>query len=296
MGFMDSTGPLGGSPMDRRSFIAGGCAGALALAGLMGTSGCANASATVVGDVIPSLRVGSDCSYPPYEMLLDHEMDGALPVDNIDGSWAAGYDINWVERLSKDLDRTLYIVNIRRDKLADRLRDGYVDMIVSAVAERPSGGEILYSLPYGSLDSAIMVAKDGPYADATDISQLAGARFVARGGTVLDSAIDAIPGVDHLPSTGNVGEACERILGGEADATVVDANAVSSYAKIHPGIVAVSLPAEQLPEIPGNGLSVAVRADDDDLLVAINEAIGRVGDAERQEMWDAAEALCQKHL
>lgn len=284
--------------MDRRTLVLGGGAlGSLAiLAGLAPVAGCANASAAIVGDAVPSLRVGCDCTYPPYEALLDHEAPGSIPIDNIEGAWAVGYDVSWVNHLSQALGRRLYLVNIRREHLVERLRDGYVDLVISGVAQRSGGGEVSYSDPYGDLEAAILCHRDSPLAQAGSLADLSGARFVAREGTVLDSAIAQVPGAVHLATTADEATACDMVAQGTADATIVDAKAAGTYLATRADLIVMDLPASELPDLAGEGISVAVRAADTELLSSINDSIAKVGDAEREEMWRQAVELCEELL
>ena len=301
--------------LSRRSFIgAAGLAGVAALFALAGcgssadsgsdsaadsTAGTAatdsaessDASATASTGDESVIRFGCEASYAPYEWKQDKETEYTLPIENMDGAYADGYDIQLMKMIGEALGRTPVIVNISFSGLISALQAGQIDAIcagMSATEERKSSVD--FSNPYLKSGVAIMVARDSKYADATSLEDFKGASVLGQKSSLPDSVIDQIPEVNHLDPVDFIPDSIARLLNGTVDAVVVDQNNKNLYEETYPDFKVIVFEDGKGFDTPGVDPCVAVLKDDPQgILDTINQVIAdNLGTTEQQqELWDA---------
>lgn len=147
----------------------------------------------------PVLKVGMECGYQPYNWTQYDNSNNAVPISLKSGEYANGYDVKIAQMIADALDMKLEIYAYPWDNLIPAVQSGSLDLIIagmSPTAERWE--EIDFSSPYFTSNLVVVVRKDGPYANATDIGDLAGAKIVAQAATFHDEVIDQIPDVTHV--------------------------------------------------------------------------------------------------
>lgn len=279
--------------MDRRQFLSActklGAAmiGAAALAPL---SGCMSPMEALTPSQA-SLRVGVDCFNPAYEMLVDKDAQGAVPLEN-SKHFAAGFDVAVVNYLAQRLGCRACILDVDHADLAEYLKRGYIDVAVSAVYNDSNDTSLSFSDAYAPVELAVVTRADSPYATASKVEQLSGALMAARANTDFDTAIGAIPGAVHLMPYSNRTNACLKVRDKEIDATVVDRRGFESAAELFPELTLVPLSADSLAEVKTQQVRMAVRRDDTALLESINSGLASISESDAQAMWkDAKEAV-----
>ena len=294
--------------LTRRGFI--GAAGFAGAAALFALAGCGSEAATSTdassdssaGDEKPAsdapadedssiIRFGCEAAYAPYEWKQDEENEYTLPIENMDGSYADGYDIQLMKMIGEALGRTPVVVNISFTGLISALQSGQIDAIcagMSATDERKESVD--FSSPYLKSGVAIMVARDSKYAGATSLEDFAGASVLGQKSSLPDSVIDQIPDVNHLDPVDFIPDSIARLLNGTVDAVVVDANNKNLYEKTSPDFEVIVFEDGKGFDTPGVDPCVAVvKGDPQGILDAINKVIAdNLGDeADQQALWDA---------
>lgn len=278
--------------MDRRQFLSvctklgAALVGAAAMAPI---SGCMSPVEALTPSQA-SLRVGVDCFNPAYEMLVDKEVQGAVPLEN-SKHYAAGFDVAVVTYLAHRLGCRACILDVDHADLAEYLKRGYIDVAVSAVYNDSNDTSLSFSDAYAPVELAVVTRVDSPYAQASQVEQLRGALMAARANTDLDTAIGAIPGAVHLMPYSNRTNACVKVRDKEIDATVVDRRGFESAAELFPELTLVPLPEGALDKVSAQWVRMAVRRDDAALLDGINSGLASISESDAQAMWkDAKEA------
>ena len=275
--------------LSRRRFCAAGmlaaAAGALAGCGSTPAPSTAQASEQEVSGT--TLRVGMEAAYAPYNWQETAESEFTVPIENVAGAYADGYDVQVARRVAKALGREPVAVKLSFDGLIDALTSGQIDVIVAGMAPTEERRQSIdFSDPYFEGTYGVFVREGSPYEDATCLADLSGASVVGQKGTKLDEVIDQIPGVVHmtpLPSVPNVLAALQQ---GAADAATYNVENEAAYLKSNPGIVPVRFAAgEGFPDVVTTAVGVVKGSE---LLGPINEALAALSDAERQELWDGA--------
>ena len=296
--------------LSRRGFI--GIAGLASTAALFALAGCGGSSdsdsgsdvadttatdadksagATSSTDDESVIRFGCEAAYAPYEWKQDKESEYTLPIENMDGAYADGYDIQLMKMIGEALGRTPVVVNISFSGLISALQAGQIDAIcagMSATEERKSSVD--FSDPYLKSGVAIMVARDSKYADATSLEDFKGASVLGQKSSLPDSVIDQIPEVNHLDPVDFIPDSIARLLNGTVDAVVVDQNNKNLYEKTYPDFTVIVFEDGKGFDTPGVDPCVAVLKDDPQgILDTINQVIAdNLGSTDQQqELWDA---------
>ena len=147
-------------------------------------------------------RVGMECAYAPSNWQESEASDTNVPVENVSGAYAEGYDVQIAKIIAENLGKDLVIVKLSWDGLIDALNQGQIDAIIAGMMDTAERREsINFSEPYRETTYGIMVLADSPYLNATSIQGFSGAAVLGQQGTALDDVIDQIEGVDtSVPS------------------------------------------------------------------------------------------------
>ena len=130
------------------------------------------------------LTVGMECAYAPYNWTQMDDSNGAVPISNVPGAYANGYDVMIAQRICDTYGWELEIQQISWDGLTPALQAGTIDAVIAGqsmtderLAEVDMAGPYFYA-------SIVCVAKEGSdVASATGISQLTGT-CTAQTGTI----------------------------------------------------------------------------------------------------------------
>lgn len=287
--------------MDRRRFLAV-AGGALALIGVGGTAGCADAlfstelvsEANVEGTAsgnASTIRFGCEAAFAPYEWRQDNETEYTLPVSNAPGTYVDGYDIQLMKRIAEGMGREPVVIDMSFDGLIAALNGGQFDALIagmSATEERKQSVD--FSHPYQKSDIGIFVPNDSPYVGATALADFSGASIIAQKGSIQDAAIDQIPGVIHMDPANSVPDAMTRLMQGTVDGVAIDEINANIYESQYPGYTCVTFASGKgFAENPGASVAVA-KGDPEGILDEINQVIDGISEEERQQMWDEASA------
>lgn len=160
-------------------------------------------------------RVGMECAYAPNNWQESEATDSNVPVENVAGTYAEGYDVQIAKAIAEGLGKELVIVKLSWDGLIDALNQGQIDAIIAGMMDTAERREsINFSEPYRETTYGLMVLADSPYLNATSIQDFSGAAVLGQQGTALDDVIEQIEGVDHLSPVGSVPDMISRLPAG----------------------------------------------------------------------------------
>ena len=234
-------------------------------------------------------RVGMECAYAPSNWQESEATDTNVPVENVSGAYAEGYDVQIAKAIADGLGKELVIVKLSWDGLIDALNHGQIDAIIAGMMDTAERREsINFSDPYRETTYGIMVLSDSPYLNATSIQDFSGAAVLGQQGTALDDVIDQIEGVDHLSPVGSVPDMISRLQQGSCDAIVVNVENAPGYLASNPDFRLITFSEGSGFTLPAKGSCVGLRKSDTALLEQINEILGTLDNATRDEMWQTA--------
>ena len=157
------------------------------------------------GDAIPGLEdgvltVGMECAYPPYNWMQMDDANGAVPISNVPGSYANGYDVIIAKKICEANGWELEVVSSAWDSLCPAVQSGTMDANIagqSMTADRMQ--EVDMVGPYFYATIVCVTTKDSPYASAASIQDLAGGKCTAQSGTIwYDSCLTQISDAELL--------------------------------------------------------------------------------------------------
>lgn len=141
------------------------------------------------------LTVGMECAYAPYNWTQMDDSNGAVPIANVEGSYANGYDVIIAKRICEAYNLDLEILSSEWGSLTPAVQSGQMDINIagqSMTADRMK--EVDMAGPYYYATIVCLTNKDSEYANAKSIADLAGGRCTAQSGTIwYDSCLSQIP-------------------------------------------------------------------------------------------------------
>lgn len=235
------------------------------------------------------LRIGVECDYPPNNWQEASPSDTNLPLANEPGAYVEGYDIQVARSVAEELGVELAVYKIAWDNLIPSLNNREIDAIFSAMLDTsPRKQLISFSDSYDPVmtEYCIAVLRTNHYAHSHSIGEFSGARLVAQKGAHLDTVIDQIEGVIHLPGVSTFSDAVEMVLNGQADGTVVNYDTGMIYQRKYKDLVVIRFPVERGFHLDFSGACAGVRKNDKKLLDDINKAVNKISRRNRQSMMD----------
>ena len=177
----------------------------LALTMLLSLTACGKTESKAAVSDIPGLEdgvftVGMECAYAPYNWTQTDDSNGAVPISNVPGAYANGYDVMIAKKICEANGWELEIVSSAWDSLTPAVQSKTMDANIagqSMTADRMA--EVDMAGPYYYATIVCVTTKDSPYASAQSIQDLAGGKCTAQSGTIwYDSCLPQIAGVELL--------------------------------------------------------------------------------------------------
>lgn len=201
------------------------------------------------------LRVGSDVTYPPFEV-----MEAGKPV---------GFDVDLAQEIAKALGVKLEYVNTAWDGIFAALKAGKFDMLLSGITiteERMKSYDLVFSEPYFESGQGIAVraGEKGIKSERDLKGKVVGAQINTTG----QYAAEKVPGIKEIKKYEQLPEAYTDLKAGRIAAVVAD----------YPVIVANAKEDKGFKPVPGVILSkellgIPVRKEEADLLEVVNKVI-----------------------
>ena len=107
--------------------------------------------------------VGMECAYAPYNWTQMDDSNGAVPISNVPGAYANGYDVMIAQKIADANGWTLEIVSSAWDSLCPAVQAGTMDANIagqSMTAERMK--EVDMAGPYYYATIVVLTTKDSP--------------------------------------------------------------------------------------------------------------------------------------
>ena len=154
----------------------------------------------IIGLEDGKLTVGMECAYAPYNWTQMDDSNGAVPISNVPGAYANGYDVMIAKRICEAYGWELEIVSSAWDSLTPAVQAQTMDANIagqSMTADRMA--EVDMAGPYYYATIVCVTTKDSKYANAKSIADLAGGKCTSQSGTIwYDSCLSQIEGAELL--------------------------------------------------------------------------------------------------
>ena len=135
------------------------------------------------------LTIAMECAYAPYNWTQSDDSNGAVPIANVPGSFANGWELE--------------VIQSDWDSLVPGVQTGTFDAVIagqSMTAERAE--QVDFAGPYFYATIVCLTKADSPYANATGLADLAGGSCTAQIATIwYDTCLPQITGANLLPAS-----------------------------------------------------------------------------------------------
>ena len=157
-----------------------------------------DAAEAVTGVEDGVLTVAMECAYAPYNWPQSDDSNGAVPISNVPGSFANGYDVMIAKMIAEANGWELEVIQSDWDSLVPGVQTGTFDAVIagqSMTAERAE--QVDFAGPY-FYATIVCVTKEGSaFADAQGIADLAGGSCTAQIATIwYDQCLPQIEGAN----------------------------------------------------------------------------------------------------
>ena len=148
------------------------------------------------------LTIAMECAYAPYNWTQTDDSNGAVPISNVPGSYANGYDVMIAKRICEANGWQLEVIQSDWDSLVPGVQTGNFDAVIagqSMTAERAE--QVDFAGPYFYATIVCLTKADSPYAGAKGLADLAGGSCTAQIATIwYDTCLPQITGANMVPA------------------------------------------------------------------------------------------------
>ena len=238
------------------------------------------------------LKVGMECAYAPFNWTQDAAStpDGSVAVPIHDSTfYAYGYDVAVAQMLADEMGMELEVYKVEWSSIGISLDAGDYDCIIAGMG-RTAEREMSYSFttPYYYRDNCIVVKKDGPYADVTGISELAGTgcKVTTQLGTGWIPLLDQIEGAETGMNYETTSECFMAVSNGVADVCIVDLPTAQSALLTNKDLMIITFAEDDgfIGDDEMVNVCIATRKDDTELRDRIQEAMDAIGWDDKAKM------------
>ena len=146
------------------------------------------------------LTIAMECAYAPYNWTQGDDSNGAVPIENMPGSYANGYDVMIAKKICEANGWQLELKQYDWDSLVPGVQAGTFDAVIagqSMTAERAE--QVDFAGPYFYATIVCLTKADSPLASATGIADLAGHSCTAQIATIwYDTCLPQIVGANVM--------------------------------------------------------------------------------------------------
>ena len=239
------------------------------------------------------LTVGMECAYAPYNWTQMDDSNGAVPISNVPGAYANGYDVMIAQRICETYGWELEIVSSAWDSLCPAVQSGTMDANIagqSMTADRMK--EVDMAGPYYYATIVVLTTKDSQYANAASIADLAGGTCTSQSGTIwYDSCLPQIPDGNILPAQESAPAMLVALESGKCDAVVTDMPTGKAACVAYPDFKLLDFTGTDGEfEVSDEDINIGIslKKGNDELKDAINGVLSEMTEDDFNDMMDEA--------
>ena len=146
------------------------------------------------------LTIAMECAYAPYNWMQSDDSNGAVPIANVPGSFANGYDVMIAKMICEANGWELEVRQSEWDSLVPGVQTGELDAVIAGQSMTEERSEqVDFAGPYFYASIVCLTRADSPYANAAGLADLAGGSCTAQSATIwYDSMLPQIEGANIL--------------------------------------------------------------------------------------------------
>ena len=177
---------------------------AVLIALMMALTACAALAESAVPSGVEDgvLTIAMECAYAPYNWTQGDDSNDAVPIANVPGSFANGYDVMIARKICEANGWQLEVIQSDWDSLVPGVQTGTFDAVIagqSMTAERAE--QVDFAGPYFYATIVCLTKAGSAYANAQGLPDLAGGSCTAQIATIwYDTCLPQIKGANMLPA------------------------------------------------------------------------------------------------
>ncbi len=177
---------------------------AVLIALMMALTACAAFAESAVPSGVEDgvLTIAMECAYAPYNWTQGDDSNDAVPIANVPGSYANGYDVMIARKICEANGWQLEVIQSDWDSLVPGVQTGTFDAVIagqSMTAERAE--QVDFAGPYFYATIVCLTKAGSAYANAQGLKDLAGGSCTAQIATIwYDTCLPQIKGANMLPA------------------------------------------------------------------------------------------------
>ena len=148
------------------------------------------------------LTIAMECAYAPYNWTQSDDANGAVPIANVPGSYANGYDVMIAKRICEANGWKLEVIQSDWDSLVPGVQTGTFDAVIagqSMTADRSE--QVDFAGPYFYATIVCLTKANSRFARAKGLADLAGGSCTAQIATIwYDTCLPQIKGANMVPA------------------------------------------------------------------------------------------------
>ena len=146
------------------------------------------------------LTIAMECGYAPYNWMQGDDSNGAVPIANVPGSYANGYDVMIAKMICEANGWELEVRLSDWDSLVPGVQTGELDAVIAGQSMTEERSEqVDFAGPYFYASIVCLTRADSPYASAQGLADLAGGSCTAQSATIwYDSMLPQIEGANRM--------------------------------------------------------------------------------------------------
>ena len=262
-----------------------------------GTSG--TEASTGVEDGV--LTVGMECAYAPYNWTQMDDTNGAVPISNVPGAYANGYDVMIAKKICEANGWELEIVSSAWDSLCPAVQAGTMDANIagqSMTSDRLK--EVDMAGPYYYATIVCVTTKDSPYASAQSIADLSGGKCTSQSGTIwYDSCLSQIDGAELIAPADSAPAMIMQLQTGTVDFICTDMPTAMGAVAKDDNLVILNFSgtdgdfqfATEEERAENVNIGISVRKGNSVLLDAMNSVLSQMSEDDFNALMDEAIAI-----
>lgn len=235
------------------------------------------------------LLVGMECGYPPFNWTQNDDSNGAVAIQG--GGFAGGYDVEIAKHIAESMGRELVIVKTIWDGLVPAVQSDTIDLIIAGMSPTEKRKvSIDFSDNYYKSDLVIVVRADSPFAAATTLGDMAGAKITAQLNTFHYTVIPQIEGVDQQIAMDDFPAMRVALESGVIDGYVSERPEAVSATAANSAFAFVSFEEGQgfATSDDDTAIAVGLKKGNTELMEAVNAALATISEEDRSTIMDQA--------
>ena len=247
----------------------------MAIAMLVSMAACGSAGKSGVEDGV--LTVGMECAYAPYNWTQTDDSNGAVPISNVPGAYANGYDVMMAKKICEANGWKLEIKKLDWDSLVPAVQTGEIDCAIAGQSMTAEREEVVdFAGPYLYASIVCLVQKDSPLATAAGISQLTGTCTSQRGTIWYDTCLPQVSGATVQPAADDAGAMLMAVSSGTCDFVCTDMPTAQGAVITYPNLTILDFSGSEddfdVSQEDVN-IGISVREGNKSLLEAMNKVL-----------------------